>query len=106
MLRPGLITLTWTSMNIDSFLNHIQKGYEYKILSKFILFKRFLYNFLLLLFFLHFAYRIRSLEELITSVNDIIKYRIENNLASIANVILVHLSSDRRCSLDEYEVLL
>jgi dynein heavy chain len=25
-LRPGMITLTWTSMNIDSFIQHISKG--------------------------------------------------------------------------------
>lgn len=22
-LRPGMVTLTWTSMNIDSYLNHV-----------------------------------------------------------------------------------
>lgn len=25
-LRPGMITLTWTSMNIDSFIQHIHRG--------------------------------------------------------------------------------
>ena len=25
-LRPGMITLTWTSMNIDAYINHIQAG--------------------------------------------------------------------------------
>lgn len=25
-LRPGMITLTWTSMNIDSYIQHIHKG--------------------------------------------------------------------------------
>jgi dynein heavy chain len=25
-LRPGMITLTWTSMNIDSYIHHVHKG--------------------------------------------------------------------------------
>lgn len=27
-LRPGMITLTWTSMNIDSYINHIHAGLQ------------------------------------------------------------------------------
>jgi dynein heavy chain len=25
-LHPGMSTLTWTSMNIDSYLNHVHQG--------------------------------------------------------------------------------
>ena len=25
-MRPGMITLTWTSMNIDAYINHIHSG--------------------------------------------------------------------------------
>jgi len=25
-LRPGMVTLTWTSMNIDSYLHHVHEG--------------------------------------------------------------------------------
>lgn len=25
-LRPGMVTLTWTSMNIDAYLNHVHQG--------------------------------------------------------------------------------
>jgi len=25
-LRPGMVTLTWTSMNIDSYLQHVHSG--------------------------------------------------------------------------------
>lgn len=25
-LRPGMVTLTWTSMNIDSYLEHVHNG--------------------------------------------------------------------------------
>jgi hypothetical protein len=25
-LRPGMVTLTWTSMNIDGYLNHVHQG--------------------------------------------------------------------------------
>jgi dynein heavy chain len=25
-LRPGMVTLTWTSMNIDSYLEHVHSG--------------------------------------------------------------------------------
>ncbi len=25
-LRPGMVTLTWTSMNIDSYLLHVHQG--------------------------------------------------------------------------------
>ena len=25
-LRPGMVTLTWTSMNIDGFLHHVHQG--------------------------------------------------------------------------------
>jgi dynein heavy chain len=25
-LRPGMVTLTWTSMNIDSYLDHVHNG--------------------------------------------------------------------------------
>lgn len=25
-LRPGMVTLTWTSMNIDSYLSHVHSG--------------------------------------------------------------------------------
>ena len=51
--RPGIISLTWTSLNITSFISHIRDG-------------------------------LRKVDQLVTTVNDIIENRTEKNLNVIS----------------------
>jgi dynein heavy chain len=62
-MRPGMVTLTWTSMNIDSYIQHVQLG-------------------------------LKHLRELICSINDIIKNRIEKNLKDVSKTLLIDLPDD------------
>ena len=70
-LRPGMITLTWTSMNIDAYKTHVHRG-------------------------------LQKLEELVTSINDIIENRIEENLRIVSKTLLVDLPEHQSFSVDEF----
>jgi len=60
-LRPGMITLTWTSMNIDAYKHHIHTG-------------------------------LQRLDELVTSINDIIEHRVTKNLKLVSRCMLMDLN--------------
>lgn len=62
-LRPGMSTLTWTSMNIDGYITNAWDC-------------------------------IRRLEQLVTTVNDIMDNRIDANLKFVSWVLLVNLPDD------------
>lgn len=62
-MRPGMVNLTWTSMNIDSYIHHVQEG-------------------------------LKHIRELVCSINDIIKNRIEKNLKEVSRTLLVDLPDD------------
>jgi len=70
-LRPGMVTLTWTSMNIDAYKHHVFTG-------------------------------LRRLEELVTTINDIVENRIEKNLKVVSKALLVDLPIDRSFTLDDF----
>lgn len=70
-LRPGMITLTWTSMNIAAFKKHVHTG-------------------------------LHRLDDLISTVNDIIENRIENNLRVIARTLLVDLPAGDSFTLQDF----
>ncbi|KFH02717.1 putative dynein gamma chain, flagellar outer arm [Toxoplasma gondii VAND] len=58
IFRPGTATLTWTSMNIDSYLQSIYAG-------------------------------LAKLEQLVTTINDIVENRIDSSLLALSRVRLV-----------------
>lgn len=58
-----MVTLTWTSMNIDSYIHNVQEG-------------------------------LKHIRELVCSINDIIKNRIEKNLKEVSRTLLVDLPDD------------
>ena len=70
-LRPGMITLTWTSMNIDAYKHHIHTG-------------------------------LQRLEELVNNINDIIENRIDKNLRTVTQMMLVDLPADKSFSLEDF----
>jgi dynein heavy chain len=71
-MRPGMTSLSWTSLNMDLFLQDIWRELD-------------------------------RVEQLVVMVNDLIENRIEVNLKTIANVLLVHLPEDEeRVTLDEF----
>merc|ERR1719238_1234143 len=70
-LRPGMITLTWTSMNIDAYKHHIHTG-------------------------------LQRLEELVNNINDIIENRIDKNLRTVTQMMLVDLRADKSFSLEDF----
>jgi dynein heavy chain len=71
-MRPGMVTLTWTSMNIEEYLKDVWKELE-------------------------------RLEQLVTTVNDLMENRIDANLKLVSNVLLVNLPEDQELvSLEEF----
>lgn len=70
-LRPGMVTLTWTSMNIDAYKLQVDKSLQH-------------------------------LDELISTVNDIVESRIEKNLKLVQKTLLVDLPAHQSFALDEF----
>ena len=70
-LRPGMVTLTWTSMNIDSYIQHVMAG-------------------------------LRRLEELVCNINDVIENRVEKNLKTVSQTLLLELPEDAAFTLDDF----
>jgi dynein heavy chain len=62
-MRPGMVTLTWTSMNIESYLEDVWKELD-------------------------------KLEQLVMTVNDLMENRIDANLKTVSNVLLVNLPEE------------
>ncbi|CAE8616980.1 unnamed protein product [Polarella glacialis] len=71
-LRPGMVTLTWTSMNIEPYMKSVWESVD-------------------------------QLEQLVSTVNDIMESRVDANLRLVSRVLLAELPEDNRLvSLDEF----
>ncbi|KAL3815567.1 hypothetical protein ACHAXA_000299 [Cyclostephanos tholiformis] len=72
-LRPGMTTLTWTSLNIDPYINHVNSG-------------------------------LKKLQELVSSINDIIENRVEKNLKVVSKTLLVDLPENSSFTVSDFVI--
>merc|ERR1719424_295159 len=71
-MRPGMVTLTWTSMNIETYIEDVWGELD-------------------------------KLEQMVMTVNDYMENRIDLNLKTVANVLLVNLPDEQELvTLDEF----
>lgn len=88
-IRPGMVTLTWSSMNIGAEFNSMR--------IIFVIFLTFTDSYKNSIFA-----GLNRLEEMVMKINDIVENRIQKNLRLITKTVLVSLPYDRTMTLEEF----
>ena len=103
-IRPGMVTLTWSSMNIGT-----SKNLHGLCVCIYVCMCSCVRYWILFLFFKNtdsyknsIFFGLHRLEEMVMKINDIVENRIHKNLRLITKTILVSLPNDRAMTLEEF----